>query len=708
MSIKRDFTHRIIINSILVLCILAMICVSIFVYKANAILLLAFLVFFIVYLQLPGLLVLNLLKINPSHISIKLLLSALTGWIIVIGEYAVSEFISTNILLYTLGPVLTIIYVYGIYKGKYTRATKGFSFANLSTAFVFFVTITLLYVLLTTQYTYLAPSAGRGVYASIDKAFQMGLVDSLADGYPIANPWMAGKIVHYHVFTQILYAVPVRLFNFTADFLIISCGPYLLTYFLCLAFYSMFKHFCSRTEKAGLYSLCVLLSYMFVAEKPTSSYAFRIIFTNDNYGGFSIASAIGFIIALDIFMECNNRLAMENISKFILPLTLIILTAGIKAPVALILVGAVVGTYLLGLITNKCKLSDMLPIILLCIAFLVIYKMLLSSGGTSSSGGNSILKFGSLIKMCFWHKPLVELLSTWGLPSLAKILIIVIVYFGFFFSAFFIPMAIGYIRELILVLRGIKPYRFSLVAIYAATFLGTVFSLFLNYRGHSQIYFGIVATAFAPIIAFLFLEDVLSERSMSTPLVKAIGKSSLIVFAVVLVISTTLFGMNIKNCIPTALQSSSGEAKHSMYRSMTHGEYEAMKWIRDNTSEGVLIATQMYRTTSAEKYDVHDRWLNTHFLYAAYSERNFYIEGTGFSLSDNQWKIRQDYINNNNKLFNINNDNRGNDADAIGVDYVVVTKKLEEEKNYEPIGDLSNTSYKLVFSNDDIDIYEVV
>ena len=53
------------------------------------------------------------------------------------------------------------------------------------------------------------------------------------------------------------------------------------------------------------------------------------------------------------------------------------------------------------------------------------------------------------------------------------------------------------------------------------------------------------------------------------------------------------------------------------------------------------------------------------------------------------------------KLFDPDNEMRGDDARELDVDYVVVTQKIY------PTPDLSSEDYEKVFSNDDIDIYKV-
>ena len=55
----------------------------------------------------------------------------------------------------------------------------------------------------------------------------------------------------------------------------------------------------------------------------------------------------------------------------------------------------------------------------------------------------------------------------------------------------------------------------------------------------------------------------------------------------------------------------------------------------------------------------------------------------------------------NRQLYDPENEGRGDLARELDVDYVVVSKRFADT------GDLSNEDYKLVFTNEEMDIYEV-
>jgi hypothetical protein len=61
----------------------------------------------------------------------------------------------------------------------------------------------------------------------------------------------------------------------------------------------------------------------------------------------------------------------------------------------------------------------------------------------------------------------------------------------------------------------------------------------------------------------------------------------------------------------------------------------------------------------------------------------------------------KEMIDNTNEMIDPANDARGDLARSLDVDYVVISKRFHN------VGDLSSEDYTLVFSNDDMDIYEV-
>lgn len=684
-----------------ILCAVAVIAIaliSVCVYHASAKGLFLFLIYILFFINIPGAFVLRQFKLDINNISVRLLLSLFTGWAMIVAEYFISSLLGNSIVPYLFGPLLSAAYFIDIYRNK-TSALNACRFnprsipAGLYIAFV----LIMIYVFIRTQFLYMSPDLAQSITVSTDKAYQMGLVNSLSHGYPLVNPWIAGRTVHYHIFSQILYAVSIRLFGLTSDFLVMSCGPYLTTYSLALAYYSLFRVFSRKPQRAGLYTLSIVLSHMFISKKLTSSYTFKILFVNNNYGGYGVAAALAWLILLKICLDRaeDHRL---RISDIVILSAIMMLVTGIKAPIGLVLTGGLIGTWLLGLIMRECKLRSAIPVAVISCAFLLVYKVILAGSGSSESNGQSIFGFGHLTTLCYWKRGLVNFLTQHSVPGTVRLAIVMIIFMAFFLTAFLLPFAVGYIRELVLVLRRIKPFNFSRVLIYAVAVVGLVMSLCLKYSGHSEIYFALILTGLAPLISFWFFEDM--EDDMSAWM-HTIGNICRYIFFIVLIITSVSFVAGNLQREHVISKHARVDAHYHRYRSITAEEYEAMLWLRDNTPENSLIATHKHSNVAPRYYTYKNRWGNCHFLYSVYSNRFFYHEGSGFSLGPDEWTLRKDMIETNAKLYDAANDARGDLARELGVSYVVLTKSKQNN------ADLSNVDYELCFSNKKVNIYKI-
>lgn len=680
--------------------VIAMALISFIVYKASITSMLIFVFFFLFYIQLPGFLVTGLVKTDFSHLSEKLLISSFAGWALVVAGYFITVLIGTHILICCTGPLLSLLYLYMLYRRRLEPALYGkLRPEKISAAFCAMIVILMAYIFLNTQFVYLSPEHSQNTMISIDKAYQGGLITSLSRGYPLQSPWMYGIIEHYHIFTQAMLSVPLSLFGLTPDFLIMSASPYLSVYFISLSLYAMFRRFCRRSDRAGLYTLSVILSNMFIARTPVSSYLFRILLINDNHGGFAIACLIACLIMTDIYFISEDKSLKDRLPQLALTAVLYMLLTGIKAPVALVLVGGVIGAWLLGLMLRQITFRESIPFVASTTAgFVIVFTLLIGSNNATEAGDETLLRFGKMTNICFWKEGLIEALRSAGVPGPVRLLAILAVFFLFYFTIYALPFAFGYIREFCLVVSKKKDFSFALVTAYAAALVGFVLMMFLNYNGHSQVYFGTVTTAFAPLIAVRFFEDFPEMTSSSMSM---LCKASMIWFFTVMIATSMTLALDMKDMVPGAVMHADPASEYGKYMALSADEYEATQWLKKNTSRDSVIASQMYASVPKEDYDYRIRWNNCHFMYATYSDRQFYLEGSGFSIEDSQAGLRLEMIKNTDALYDPNNESRGELARSLGVGYVMVTKKIF------PTPDLSSGDYKLVFSNNDIDIYEV-
>ena len=655
-------------------------------------------VFALFYVQLPGLLILRALMQESERISTTLILGFFTGWAYEIALYFISDLFPSDLLLLVGGPLLSVIYIHNLVKRPDAiPVIKRVKWNRISVAFCIFFVLVFLYCIVNTQYIYLYPELSDSTYMNPDKAYHIGLISSLSHDYPLQSPWISGIFINYHIFSEILLSIPVRLFNVDPDFTTFSFGPFMTAYCFGLSLYSFFREMSSKPQRAGIYCLIVLLANPYVTRNATASLAFKFILVNDNATGYGISAFLMSIVVLKKWYDAYAADKPNRYALMALSAVFIMLTTGIKGPMGAVLIASLWGAFVLGIILRKLSFKTILPMAVYTAAFILVYYTVLGSKGQTNSSGNSLIKFGTITNIAFWKKPLIAFLNGHGIDGPAVLLIILFVFAVFFLTAFFVPFCIGYLRELYLVLSGKKPYDPIRVTVYAACAVGLVALFFLNYSGHSQVYFGFVTVMLAPIVAFWLIEELDQSKTSSRILLRV----SVLSMVLVLLLTGTGLAMYYSRHIESAVKHTDPTLKHSEYTSITKEEYEAMEWIDDNTEEDALLATDRYYSVNPEKYTYQNRWDNRFFLYVVYSNRFTYISGSGYSLPESEWEIRKEMIETNNKLYDGSFEDRGELARQLDIDYVVVSKRFTEAT------DLSNADYELCYSNDDIDIYKV-
>lgn len=657
--------------------------------------------FFVIYVQIPGLLIVRRLGLDKGHISTALALGIFAGWAFELAIYFLADLLRLDIILLIMGPLATASYFVEAYRGKRKKLILSrFNLRKLSPAFCIFMVLTLFYCIVNTQYIYLSPEIRDFTYMNPDKAYHMGLINSLSHDYPLMSPWINGVEINYHIFSEMLLSIPVRFFGVQADAVTLSFGPFLTAYTFGLSYYSFFKEMSSRPKRAGIYALLVILANIYITRYPNVSVAFKFILINDNSSGYGLAACLMTIVLIGKWYESFKEKRPDSLPLLILVTVFVMLTTGIKGPMGAVTVAALWGTVILGMILRKISPKALIPLIIITAGFLVVYTFVLGSKGQTNGSGNSIIDFANITNIAYWKKPLIAWLKSMGLPTIIRLPIVLAVFMVFFLSVFFLPFCIGYIRELILVLSGRKEYRPEKVLVYAEFAVGFILMFLLNYSGHSQIYFGLAPAFLAPMIAFWFIED-MEDREEKSQAAEYALLLCLGVMCVSLALTTCTLLDYFGKRIDVAAEHSNPKASSSKYLSISKSEYEAMEWLEHNTEEDALVAIDRYFSVNPKKYSYKNRWDNRFFLYSVYSNRFNYIAGSGYNMKAAEWPKRKKMIETNKKLYDAANAERGDLARELDVDYVVVSKRFTK-----PV-DLSNKDYELCFSNEDIDIYKI-
>ena len=681
----------------------AMIAVSVFVYGALPGKLLLLGAFFVVYVQCPGSLIVRWIGFENCRLSTRMTAGCFSGWALCVLLVYLSSLINTDILLMLCGPAMTLFWILKTFFIKddrtHERAVK-FNIDRIPVSFCIFAVLLLFFCLLNTQYQYLMPPGGDVAFVAGDRAYHMGLVNAISHGFPFISPWVSGKVIEYHIFADVMLSIPVSLFGIDSDLIIQSFAPILTAYCMGLSLYAFFREMSSRPDRAGIYCLIFFMSGMYITRKWTSSIAFKFLFTNANNAGFVIGATLALILLLRKWYEEYRKGNGTHYRYGLLALAFVMLITGIKGPVGAVVIAGIWGTILLGLTMRKLPVKMLLPAVALTAGFLFIYFTVLGAGGQVNQAGGASIEFCAISNIAFWKKALVGLMKAYGIPKILRLPVVFGVFMMFFFTVFLVPFCLGYGRELFLVLSGRKEFDPPRVLVYAMAFVGFAVMMMLHYTGHNEIYFGLVTVAFAPIISFWFIED-MEDRKVK-PAAGIVLKGTMVLMSITLVLtSMSMIGFFARKT-PEAVKYANQTMPYSMFVSVSRDEYRAMKWIKENTEEDALLASDRYYSVPLEKYTPDNRWQSSFFLYEVYSNRSSYISGSAYSLdTDDSGQIRRRMIEENLKLYDAKNGNRGRDARSLGVDYVVVSKRFTK------IPSLSNAEYELCYSNNDVDIYKV-
>ena len=691
-------------NIVRITCVIAaaaMWLVAVFIYGASFSHTIMLAAFFIFYVQLPGLYLVSIAGFKGNRLSTDLALSVFAGWSLNILVYFISDALPTDLLICVTGPLFSLLYLYRIYRKKQKPLISSrFRFSRLPVAFCVFMVIVLFYCLSSVQYRYLAPALSDFTIMNSDKAYHLGLINSLSHDYPMQSPWVSGRYITYHVFSEILLAIPVRIFSVPADFVMLSFGPFWTAYAFGLSTYSFYREMSGVPKRAGLYCLLLMLSNIYITRDAITSLAFRFALENDNSSGYGIAAVLISVVVFKKWYEAFRENEPRRFRLLIALMVSIMLTTGIKGPMGAVLVASIWGTLLLGAVLRKVPLKAALPLAAVTAVFVFIYMTVLSGRGVSNASGESIFAFATIADIAFWKKPLVAAMQAMGLPTPVRLLVVLIVFVFFMLTIYFVPFCIGYIRELWLVLSGRREFEPHRVLVYAACAVGFILMMIMNYSGHSQVYFGLVTVFLAPMVALWFVED-LEKKCETSPKAKRALRAIVAVMGITLIATIPSFTLFLAENVGEDIKSANPHRSPDKYMSISNEEYDAMIWLEENTDKDALLATDRYYSVPLKKYHIDSRWDNRFFLYEVYSNRFSYISGSGYNIPDRDYELRLDMLHENAELYDPDNEDRGDLARELGVDYVVVSKRFTEA------GDLTNEDYEKCYSNDEVDIYKI-
>jgi hypothetical protein len=227
---------------------------------------------------------------------------------------------------------------------------------------------------------------------------------------------------------------------------------------------------------------------------------------------------------------------------------------------------------------------------------------------------------------------------------------------------------------------------------YGIVIVGIVMNVFISYTCNNMTYFG-----FATIIPLSMIA--IREIHKSSNLLKSIT-------ALMVAISILFFISNLKTdynskIIEFSLSKKGRTTYVDMSQRFSNSEYKAMLWLRTNTTEDSVIASDRFTEWDEKSFDINNKSLGRWYYYSGFSYRKFFFEGTSYcgarSASE---RIKLYKLNN--RLYSSEKEEAVKTAIQLKIDYIIVSKRIHSDYDFT-----TRKTYKC-YSNEDIDIYRVI
>jgi len=663
---------------------------------------LLFILFVIFYIMIPGLILLSILGIRFQSRITKYPVAFFIGTGIIFAEYFICAMLHKPDAIIIVSPIITVFTLIILLR----RRPKEFAILKIPKLnikkidlfFVLFLVLVFASSIITLRNFYTGSLITKRLAIYQDFVWHMGNINALSVGLPPIDPRIDGFILVYHYFADLLYAICKNVTGISSDILVMTCTPYVVTFVFGFSMYAFFREYTIKKRFTGVYCLLILLPCITLVGKileiTNNSYVLFLymhVLTNVNAMAFAISLFLLFLIIIKyLFSEQMNWSVLLCLAIIIMLLT------GFKGPLGIVAVGGMI-LYLCFTIVFKREAVRRCIVILgvTTVSFAVIYLFVISGiqFQLNFSGADAfVFAFtqGTISNAPVFQHFYNEMPQTY-LTVLLLLLANMILTFGFY-----------WLPALLFVCRTLKNTLFKKDGNLNPTFLMALIVLMVTivtyitvFGGQGQLYFLFVAFPIVQLFALKYLENI-AWKTITGKIVIPIFILGLICSVYVLVEMHTL---GIKNGVLLNNNVNSEKAAYGYVQRITNSnsfnkhEYEAMRWIRNNTSHEALFATNRTMLNKGN---------HRQFYYSAYSERQFFLEGFAYQYSPDLGKDTiEKRILINESLFQNSNENRIETAYKEGIDFFVIFKEITSDF------DISSDNSILVFDNPSISIYQM-
>ena len=622
---------------------------------------LAFWLFQIGMILLPGMAILSILKVKQITQMENLLFSYASGYVVSILVYYVLMFgkIEGNAGRW-LCIGLSIVSLYVIHKGNETKyegeITKGRKYVWIILLSIIFIIYFFAFSMKHVIPDYLKYNSWHG-----DLLYWIGDIVALEKGYPPLNFRTLSENYSYHYLGALQLALVSKVTGVSAAEVALNYSYIQAVVMLGLSTLCLTERIIVRKE-VGLFTLFLLL-FSTGWEKSTGVTFFWHIYQVPM--SFNIAYSLEIIIVLLVLIQMVKE-KVDYANLFLLGIFLLVCT-GTKGPSGAVVLCGIGIVCLCWILRKEYKKSLMYGIIALT-AFCIVYFGLLASGNSNYLRG---AVYDDPYKISIYNNLIVNLkILFWKTLK-------------YFLNLFLInPWTVvpGGIYILYVIFK--KCIKSDDMMFLFMGIIGTVLGYILHYYGNSEIYFSLSVLPFIAILAGKGIDVAVGAVLFSKS--KRMFVESIVTVSAVGGILTVAWMGNWKNSLQDyvicGIQHLIGRETEyvSNTQMMTGIEYEAYKWIEENTEDtSVLLSDRMLEEES--------------FCYipGVFAERYvyYYADKTEIEKAIS--------------CFGGNSEEIGFFADK-GIDYIVQNKRISSEKKL-----FSDKYTEVVYENTEVIVYRL-
>ena len=643
---------------------------------------LIFFIYWVVWIQVPGMMFESLLLPRRLKFSTRLLAGFFIGFIYLATLYYIESLLGLHGIIMLAGPITSLVAVC-LYQMKNKPSVFNASerFRGIYVGIFLFIYIV---SMLNFQFKYLYALSGQTTQVYHDCLFHTGNIVSLSRSFPNTDIRIAGLTFYYHYFYELIFAMCKHIFGMDAFRLYLNGNALICAFPLTMALITLgerirgvkevstpkYLFYCAGLMLSGI----AMLPLVVVGGRLPVSWLDNHIFSNINAMGLALSLTI---LIIDVLAEIwYDKVAITNIIALYL---LSAAATGFKGTTGVIIVGISWAVFAIEwIITRNFHVQKVLYNLALTFGFVFTY--ILVTIGLHSSGANNRATTVTL-QGTLESGRVGQIFTKLGMDYMAFpwVIIAVILSIIFIMGPCVIPFTAFTVEKFrTLNKEGVIGDIFDWFAI-GASLMGLIGYSIFSVPGLSQGYFVITC---AGLIFYCSIRYLIQHR-MS--IMFKLMHFAFFMLSLLLALDIVYFAHS--DYKQNKIYNTAAGDRADLVSADT---MEAYLWLRDNTPEDSLIAVD--RLTEDLDYR------NIYFYAGAFSERQCYLEGYDYSdIAEEQVGAK---LSMNEKFYSQDFLEAQAAIEVSGVDYLVVTK--QGHPDYQP----TNRKLKLVFNNSEVSIYK--